>query len=221
MRRDLLRPESRGSPPARWTTWCGPRATNRASRARRSRGSATGIDEGVHEFLARRLDRTWFPRLAGRHPPGRESGAPGGLPGAGGGHRRVGPGPPGDPGTWPWGTPRPPISGRPCFAVPARTGAQDPLPGGSHRGRAGRPVTPTPESAPPSGRSFPGPPGSAAAPRFARNITSRLGSARPRARGRPGLHDLRPDQSGGRGGPVQARRRHFEGPVPRDRPDAD
>ena len=56
---------------------------------------------------------------------------------------------------------------------------------------------------------------------FARNITSRLGSARPRARGRPGLHDLRPDQSGGRGGPVQARHRHFEGPVPRDRSDAD
>ena len=49
---------------------------------------------------------------------------------------------------------------------------------------------------------------------FARSITSRLGSARPRARGRPGLHDLRPDQSGGRGGPVQARHRHFEGPVP-------
>ena len=49
---------------------------------------------------------------------------------------------------------------------------------------------------------------------FARNITSRLGSARPRARGRPGLHDLRPDQSGGRGGPVQARRRFPEGGLP-------
>ena len=49
---------------------------------------------------------------------------------------------------------------------------------------------------------------------FARNITSRLGSARPRARQRPGLHDLRPDQQGGGGGPVQARQRHFEGPVP-------
>ena len=56
---------------------------------------------------------------------------------------------------------------------------------------------------------------------FARNITSRLGSARTRAGGRPGLHDLRPDQSGGRGGPVQARHRRLEGPVPRDRPDAD
>ena len=49
---------------------------------------------------------------------------------------------------------------------------------------------------------------------FARNITSRLGSARPRARQRPGLDHLRPDQQGGGGGPVQARHRHFEGPVP-------
>ena len=29
--------------------------------APRFRASATGIDEGVHEFLARSLDRTWFP----------------------------------------------------------------------------------------------------------------------------------------------------------------
>ena len=41
------------------------------------------------------------------------------------------------------------------------------------------------------------------------------------AGGRPGLHDLRPDQQGGGGGPVPARHRHFEGPVPRDRPDAE
>ena len=39
-------------------------------------------------------------------------------------------------------------------------------------------MTRTPASGPRSGRSFPGRPGSAAAPRFARNITSRLGSAR-------------------------------------------
>ena len=39
-------------------------------------------------------------------------------------------------------------------------------------------MTRTPASAPRSGRSFPGPPGSAAGPRFARTITSRLGSAR-------------------------------------------
>ena len=56
---------------------------------------------------------------------------------------------------------------------------------------------------------------------FARSITSRLGSARPRARGRPGLHDLRPDQQGGGGGPVQARHRRLEGGLPRDRSDAD
>ena len=187
----------------------------------RSPGSATGIDEGVKEFLSRRLDRTWFPYLfAGRHVPGRAGGAPGGPPGPGGGHRRVGPGPPGDPGTWPWGTPRPAISGRPCLAVPARTGAQGPLPP-RPRGRGpGLPVTPTPASAPRSGRSCPGPPGSAAAPRFARTITSRLGSARPRARGRPGLHGLRPDHARGRRRPVPARHRHFEGRLPRDRSDA-
>ena len=34
------------------------------------------------------------------------------------------------------------------------------------------------------------------------------------ARGRPGLHDLRPDQSGGRGGPVPARHRRLEGRLP-------
>ena len=49
---------------------------------------------------------------------------------------------------------------------------------------------------------------------FARTITSRLGPARPRARGRPGLHDLRPDQSGGRHRPVPARHRRLEGPIP-------
>ena len=41
------------------------------------------------------------------------------------------------------------------------------------------------------------------------------------ARGRPGLHDLRPDQQGGGHGPVQARHRFPEGGLPRDRPDAD
>ena len=91
---------------------------------------------------------------------------------------------------------------------------QGPLPGGSHRGRAGRPVTRTPASGPRSGRSFPGRPGSAAAPRFARSITSRLGSARPRARGRARLDHLRPDQSGGRHRPVQARHRFPEGGLP-------
>ena len=44
-------------------------------------------------------------------------------------------------------------------------------------------MTRTPASGPRSGRSFPGPPGSAAAPRFARNITSRLGSARSKPAG--------------------------------------
>ena len=62
------------------------------------------IDEGVKEFLARSLDHTWFPHLfAGRHLPERARGAPGGPPGAGGGHRRVGRRPPGDPGNGPGG----------------------------------------------------------------------------------------------------------------------
>ena len=62
------------------------------------------IDEGVHECLSRRLDHTWFPHLfAGRHPPGCEGGPEGGLPGAGGGHRRVGRRPPRDPGNGPGG----------------------------------------------------------------------------------------------------------------------
>ena len=44
-------------------TSCGPWAMSPGSAAPRSQGSATGIDEGVHEFLARSLDRTWFPYL--------------------------------------------------------------------------------------------------------------------------------------------------------------
>ena len=41
-----------------------------------------------------------------------------------------------------------------------------------------------------------------------------LGPTRPRARGRPGLHDLRPDHARGRRRPVPARHRHFEGRLP-------
>ena len=91
------------------------------------------IDEGVHEFLARSPGPHLVPlRLRRRHLPGRESGAPGGLPGAGGGHRRVGRRASGDPGNGPGGR----RDGRLLDvlpAVPARAGAQGPLPGGSHR----------------------------------------------------------------------------------------
>ena len=110
-----------------------PWATSPGSAAPRSRGSATGIDEGVHEFLSRRLDHTWFPHLfAGRHPPGRARGAPGGLPGPGGGHRRVGRRPPGDPGTWPRGTPRRSTSGSSLSCGPCANGGS----------RSPRPTTP-------------------------------------------------------------------------------
>ena len=128
MRRDLLRVDQGCVHPQGLATRCGPWAMSPGSPGPRSRGSATGIDEGVHEFLSRRLDRTWFPYLfARRHLPGRESGAPGGLPGAGGGHRRVGRRPPGDPGNGPGGR----RDGRLLDvlpAVPARAGAQGPLP---------------------------------------------------------------------------------------------
>ena len=56
---------------------------------------------------------------------------------------------------------------------------------------------------------------------FARNITSRLGSARTRAGQRARLDHLRPDQSGGRHRPVQARHRFPEGGLPRDRSDVE
>ena len=44
------------------------------------------------------------------------------------------------------------------------------------------------------------------------HLPARLGPIQ--AGGRPGLHDLRPDQSGGRGGPVPARHRRLEGRLP-------
>ena len=63
MRGDLLRVD-RGRVHAQGlATWSRPWATSPGSAAPRSQGSATGIDEGVHEFLARRLDHTWFPYL--------------------------------------------------------------------------------------------------------------------------------------------------------------
>ena len=61
MRRDLPGVDRGGLHPQGLATSCGPWATSPASAAPRSQGSATGIDEGVHEFLSRRLDRTWFP----------------------------------------------------------------------------------------------------------------------------------------------------------------
>ena len=64
--------------------------------------------------------------VRGRHVPGREGGAPGGLPGAGGGHRRVGPRAPGDPGHGP-GRRRDHRFLDLLPAVPARARPQGPL----------------------------------------------------------------------------------------------
>ena len=151
---------------------------------------ATGLDVGV----GRRVVRRALVVATGVSAQGRRK-----IPEYGPGRRRGGR-----------------LPGRPCLAVPARTGAQGPLiPRPRGRG-AGRPVTPTPASAPRSGRSFPGPPGSAAAPRFARSITTRARPA-PEPAGALISTMLRPDQQGGRSGPVPARHRRPEGPVPRGR----
>ena len=178
MRGGLLRAGSRACPRA------GPGDLVRAlgNESGISRSTVSRIRDGHRRGRARVPRPVAGPHLVpllvrGRHVPGREGGAPGGLPGAGGGHRRVGPRAPEGSWAWPWATPRPPISGPPCLAVPARARPQGPLTP-RPRGRGpGLPVTPTPASAPRSGPSCPGRPGSAAAPRFARNITTqaRLG----------------------------------------------
>ena len=222
MRRDLLRPESRGSPPAR----PGDLVKALGNESGISRSTVSRIRDG-HRRGGRRLPEPHpgshlVPlRLRRRHLPGRESGPEGGLPGAGGGHRRVGRRPPGDPGTWPWGTPRRSTSGSSLSCGPcASAGSRSPPPRPRGRGpghqrrprrhprrRQGDPSRSRLAALPRPASPAPSPPG--------------LGSARPRARGRPGLHDLRPHQSGGRGGPVQARHRRLEGRLPRDRSDAD
>ena len=186
MRGDLLGVDRGGAPPAR----LGDLVRALGNESGISRSTVSRIHDGHRRGRARVPRPVAGPhlvplRLRGRHVPGREGGAPGGLPGPGGGHRRVGPGPPGDPRNGPGRRRDGRLPGRPCLAVPARTGAQGPLTP-RPRGRGpGLPVTPTPASAPPSGRSCPGPPGSAAAPRFARTITTRAGpgpTPSPRAR---------------------------------------
>ena len=102
MRRDLLRPESRGSPPAR----PGDLVRALGNESGISRSTVSRIRDGHRRGRARVPRPPPGPHLVpllvrGRHVPGREGGAPGGLPGAGGGHRRVGPRAPGDPGHGP------------------------------------------------------------------------------------------------------------------------
>ena len=220
MRRDLLRVDRGGLHPQGLATSCGPWATSRASRARRSRGSATGIDEGVHEFLSRRLDRTWFPYVfvdatyldvrVGHRVVCRALVVATGVSAEG--RREILGMALGDAETTDFWTSFLRSLRERGLKVPS---PHDPegvvlVTSDAHAGirAAVRAILP--------GASW-----QRCRVHFARSITSRLGSARPRARGRPGLHDLRPDQQGGGGGPVQARHRRLEGPVPRDRPDAD
>ena len=101
-----------------------PWATSPGSAAPRFRGSATGIDEGVKEFLSRRLDHAWFPYLfvdatyldvtVGYRVVCQALVVATGVSAQG---RRK------DPGTWPRRRRDHRFEGRPCLAVPARTGA--------------------------------------------------------------------------------------------------
>ena len=213
MRRDLLRPESRGSPPARPGDLV--RALGNESGISRSTVSriCKDIDEGVHEFLSRRLDRTWFPYLfvdatyldvrVGHRVVCRALVVATGVSAEG--RREILGMALGDAETTDFWT---------SFLRSLRErGLKAPSPhdpegvvlvtSDAHAGirAAVRAI-------------LPGAAWQRCRVHFARNITSRLGSARPRARQRPGLDHLRPDQQGGGHGPVQARHRHFEGPVP-------
>ena len=136
------------------------------------------IDEGVHEFLSRRLDRTWFPYVfvdatyldvrVGRRVVCRALVVATGVSAEG--RREILGMALGDAETVDFWTS---LSCGPCASGGSRSPPRR-IPPGS----CWSPVMRTPASGPRSGRSFPGRPGSAAAPRFARNITSRLGSAR-------------------------------------------
>ena len=141
------------------------------------------IDEGVKEFLARRLDHTWFPYLfvdatyldvrVGHRVVSRALVVATGVSAEG--RREILGMALGDAETVDFWTS---LSCGPCESGGSRSPPRR-IPPGS----CWSPVTRTPASGPRSGRSFPGRPGSAAAPRFARNITSRLGSARSKPAG--------------------------------------
>ena len=135
------------------------------------------IDEGVHEFLARRLDHTWFPYLfvdatyldvrAGHRVVCRALVVATGVSAQG--RREILGMALGDAETTDFWTS---LSCGPCESAASRS----PHPT-TPRAWSWSPVTPTPESAPPSEPSFPGPPGSAAA--STSPAPSPPGSARP------------------------------------------
>ena len=214
MRRDLPGVDRGGLHPQGLTTSSRPWATSRASAAPRSQGSATGIDEGVHEFLSRRLDRTWFPYVfvdatyldvrVGRRVVCRALVVATGVSAEG--RREI-------PEHGPGGcrdhrfldvlvlrslrerglkvpSPHDP-EGVVLVTSDAHAGIRAAvraiLPGASWQ-RCRAPLRPQ--------HHLPAGPGPI------------------QAGGRPGLHDLRPDQSGGRGGPVPARHRRLEGRLP-------
>ena len=135
------------------------------------------IDEGVHEFLSRRLDRTWFPHLfvdatyldvrVGHRVVCRALVVATGVSAEG--RREILGMALGDAETVDFWTS---LSCGPCESGGSRSPPRRIPPAWSWS-----PVTRTPASAPPSGRSFPGPPGSAAA--STSPATSPPGWARP------------------------------------------
>ena len=82
----LLRPESRGCPPAR----PGDLVKALGNESGISRSAVSRIRDG-HRRGRARVPHPAAYVFARRHLPGRDSGLPGGLSGPGGGHRRVGP----------------------------------------------------------------------------------------------------------------------------------
>ena len=195
-------------------TSCGPWATSPGSAAPRSPRSATGIDEVVKEFLSRRLDHAWFPYVfvdatyldvrVGRRMVSRALVVVTGVSARG---RREIPGMAlGDAETVDFRVVLVLQSLRELgFKVPfpedptgvvlvtsdahasIRAAVRAILPGAAWQ-RCRAPLRPH------------------------HHLQAGLGPIQ--ASGRPGLHDLRPHQQGGRHRPVQARHRHFKGRSP-------
>ena len=129
MRGGLLRAGSRACPRAR----PGDPVKALGNESGISRSTVSRIRDGHRRGRARVPRPVAGPHLVpllvrGRHVPGREGGAPGGLPGAGGGHRRVGPRAPEGSWAWPWATPRPPISGPPSCGPCESAASRSPHP---------------------------------------------------------------------------------------------
>ncbi len=137
MRRDLLRVDRGGLHPQGLATSSRPWATSRASAAPRSQGSARTSTRACTSSCPAAWTAPGSPTSSWTPPTWTCAWGTGWSAGRWWWPPACRPKGVGRSWAWPWGTPRRSTSGRPCLAVPARAGAQGPLPGGSHRGRAG------------------------------------------------------------------------------------